>query len=269
MLFAGVMIDAANAAFEQRPDAFYRVRMSDATAILALRVVDRGVSEEKTANAAVSPVFVGAERGAGQNIVVNGLLNGRQIGSRNGHRFGSPATLAHSENGLFTDRTATEHQSLVGVFRGFLAADKGFVYLDNALQLVDVISTGFAEPLEHKPRRFLRNAYLFTQLERRDALTGRYEQIHRVNPLVEWNVRPLKDRAGSHREIQRASVTAIEAVLSDGNTFTALASGTDHAIRPEAGFKVEPRRLLVRDEFKQLKGRYGAFAHRPNLANLC
>lgn len=138
-----------------------------------------------------------------------------------------------------------------------------------ALQLVDVRAARFAEPLKHKPSRFLCNAYLFTQLERRDALTGRYEQIHRVNPLVEWNVRPLKDRAGSHREIQRASVTAIEAVLSDGNTFTALASGTDHAIRPEAGFKVEPRRLLVRDEFKQLKGRYGAFAHRPNLANLC
>lgn len=269
MLFARVMIHASNTAFQQSPNAFYRVRMSQSTAILALRVVDGLVGKEQAANAAVSPVFVRAERRANGNIIVNGLLNGRQIGRSDRHRFSSTATLTHSENRLFTDRTATEHQPLISVFRGLLAADIRLVNFDNALQFVDVRAARFAEPLKHKPRRFLRNAYLFAQLERRDAFSGGNEQIHRVNPFVKRNVRPLKDRASPHGEVQRASVATIEAVFADGDTFAGLASGTNNAVRPESGFEILPSRLLVGNEFKQLKGRYCAFAHRPNLAKLC
>jgi transcriptional regulator with XRE-family HTH domain len=60
MLFAGVMIHASQAAFEQRPDAFYRVRVSHSASVLARRMIHRFVGEEKPADAAVSPVFVSA-----------------------------------------------------------------------------------------------------------------------------------------------------------------------------------------------------------------
>lgn len=148
-------------------------------------------------------------------------------------------------------------------------ANVGFVNFNDALQFVDVRTASLTEPLKHKPRRFLRNAYLLAQLERRNALSGRYEQIHRVNPFVKRNVTALKDRASPNREIQCAGVTAIESVLSDSDTLTAFASRTDNAVRPQAGFEIKPSRFLVRNELKQLKGRYCAFAHRPNLANLC
>lgn len=266
MLLTGVMIHASQSAFEDCPDALYRVRVSHSTAVLTRRMVYRLVGEEKTADAAVSLKFVGAENGANGDVVVNGLLNRRQIGRGNGHRLSSTAALTHTENRSLTDRAATEHHSLIGVFRGFLTADVGFVYLDNALQLVDVVPAGFAEPLEHKPRRFLRNAYLFAQLERRDAFAGRNKQIHRIDPFVERNVRPLEDRSRSHGEIQHTGVTAIEAVLSDSDSLTAFTGRTKNAVRPQSGFQIEPRGFLVWDQFKQLKGRYGAFAHRPNLA---
>lgn len=266
MLFAGVMIDTANTAFQHRPDAFYRVSVSKALSVLSGRVVDGFVSKEQPANAAIRLVFVGAKHRANDHVIVNSLLNGRQIGSGNRHRFRATATLTHTENALLANGSPSEHKPFVRVFRGLLTANVGFINLDNALQFVDVVPASLAEPLEHKPRRFLRNAYLFAQLKRRDAFTSRNKQIHRIYPLVKRHMRPLKDRARSHGEIQRASVTAIEAVLSDSDTFAELASWTDNAIRPESGFEINPSSFLVGNEFKQLKGRYGAFAHRPNLA---
>lgn len=131
------------------------------------------------------------------------------------------------------------------------------------------VPASLAEPLEHKPRRLLGNAYLLAQLERRDAFTGRNEQIHRINPFVERNVRPLEDRASSHREIQHTGVTAVETVLTGGNELTAFTSRTSNAVRPQSGFQIEPRGFLVWDQFKQLKRAYCAFAHKPNLLKIC
>lgn len=270
MLFARVVVDTTDASFENRPDTLYRVRVSHSTAVFLARVINRLVVEEKTADAVVGAKFVGAKRRADSNIVVNGLLERRQISRVNGHRFRPTATLTESKNGLLTDGPASEIQLFIRVFRGFLTADVGFINFDNALQFVDVVPARLTEPLEHKPRRFLRNAYLFAQLKRRDAFTGRNEQIHRVYPLVKRNVRTLKDRASPNGENELGTgVTSILAVLADGDAFAGLTSGANDAIRPESGFEIKPSSLGVGNEFKQLKGRYGAFAHRPKLAKLC
>jgi hypothetical protein len=270
MLFARVVVDTTDAAFENRPDAFYRVRVSHSTAVFAKGMVNRLVGKEQATDAVVGRELVRAKRRADGNVIVNGLLKRRQIGRVNGHRFGATTTLTESENGLLTDRPATEIQLLVGVFRGFLTADIGFVNLDNALQFVDVRTASLTEPLKHKPSRLLGNAYLLAQLERRDALTGRNEQIHRIYPLVKRDVRTLKDRASPNRENElRTGVASILTVFTDGDAFAGLTGRANNAVRPESGFEIEPRSLGVGNEFKQLKGRYGAFAHRPKLAKLC
>ena len=64
MLFARVVVDTTDAAFENRPDAFYRVSVSHSTAVFAKGMVNRLVGEEQAANAVVGRELVRAERRA-------------------------------------------------------------------------------------------------------------------------------------------------------------------------------------------------------------
>jgi hypothetical protein len=250
MLLARVMIDAMQAAFENRPDAFNGVRSSQSTPIFAVEVVYRFVGEEKPVKAAIRSVFVGIECRANFNIVVNRLLNSWKIGVFNRHGDCSAIALTQSKNRLFTDRAASHVQLLVFMLRRFFAADVSFVNLYHAAKFVQFGAAGLSEPLEHEPCGFLGNAYLFSQLERRNSLSSSDKQIHRVNPFVKRNMRPLKDRASPHREIELASVTAVETTFANCDAFTVFTSRTGYAIRPETGFQIQPSGFCVRDRLE-------------------
>jgi hypothetical protein len=265
MFRANVMINARNAAFQQSPDGFNAVRINAVASVFAARVIDGLMLKEKPVKVAVSTVFVGKDRRADRNVIMDSLLNDRQTRVLNVHRFSSPTAFTHTENGLLTDRTATAIEFQISVFVGFFATDIGFVYLDNTSQFVDVRAASLSEPLEHKPRRLLRNAYLFTQLERRNALSSSDKQIHRIDPFVKRNVRTLKDRASANREIQFTGVTAIVTAFPSRDAFTDLTSRTDHAVRPQARFEINASGFLIWDSLEQLKSGYGAFAHVLNI----
>ena len=49
-------------------------------------------------------------------------------------------------------------------------------------------STSLAEPVKDEPRRFLGNANLFRQLQRRDTFPGRDKQVHGIKPLVQGGI---------------------------------------------------------------------------------
>lgn len=265
MFRANVMVNAGDAAFQQSPNAFNGVRVDAVASVFAAGMVYRRVVEVKPAQIAVSTVFVGKDRRADCNVIVDSLLNDRQARVSNVHRFGSTAAFTHTENGLLSDRTASAIEFQIGVFVGLFAANVGFVNLDNASQFVDVRTASLSEPLEHKPSRLLRNAYLFTELKRRDAFSRGDKQIHRINPLVKRNVRALKDRASPNREIQFTGITAIVTAFPRRDAFTDLASRTNNTVRPQARFEINPSGFLIGNCLEQLKNAYCAFAHVLNI----
>jgi hypothetical protein len=125
-------------------------------------------------------------------------------------------------------------EPLVRVLVPFLAADVGFVNLDDAAQLPPIPGAGFAQTMQHEPRRLLGDADFLRELEAADALPRRHEQIHRVDPLVQRNMRPLKDGASSHREILPAGVAAVEPALPRRNAL-ALDRRPDTSARSATG----------------------------------
>lgn len=66
-----------------------------------------------------------------------------------------------------------------------------------------------APPDSAAPSRFLRDTDFLRQLHGRNALPGRDEQVHRIQPLVQGNMRPLKDGAGADREVLFALIAAV------------------------------------------------------------
>jgi hypothetical protein len=86
---------------------------------------------------------------------------------------------------------------------------------NDSTQLLEILAACLAKPTKNKPRGVLRDADFLCQLHRRNALARRHNEIHRVNPILQRNVRPLENRPGANREIFLALVAAIEAILAD------------------------------------------------------
>jgi hypothetical protein len=57
----------------------------------------------------------------------------------------------------------------------------------------------------------------------------------------------LKNRTRAHREIFLALITAVVAVLARGDSFAQTAYWAFGAFRPKVLFKIDPRRLLIRN----------------------
>jgi hypothetical protein len=173
-----------------------------------------------------------------------------------------PAALTHPNNRRLADRAATGLQLLGPVLICLFSADKGFVDFDNASQFFEFRTARLAQSVKDEPRGFLRNADFLGELHGRNALARRHKQIHRINPLMQRNVRPLENRSGSNREVLLALIAAIKAALASRNPVAKTAHRAARSVRPKAAFKVNPRRLLVREHLKKLESGNCALGHR-------
>jgi len=199
------------------------------------------------------------------NLVVD---NGQAAHLQRGSDYSPALTFAHSENGSLSDRPASGFQLLVLVLVLFLTADEAFVQFHDAAQLRQVRpSARFPQAVKHEPCRLLRDADFFRQLQRRDAFAGGDEQVHGIEPLVQRNVRPLKDGASSDGEVQFARVAAIETALARRDVLRAFAGRAERPVSPDARFQKEPRRLGIGKHLENLKRAYGAFAHALSVDN--
>ena len=70
---------------------------------------------------------------------------------------------------------------------------------------------------------------------------------------MQGNVAPLKNRAGTHREIFQAGVAAVKAILPGANPLRFATMGAFHAFGPQPGFKIFPGRFLIREHLEKLK----------------
>jgi hypothetical protein len=121
--------------------------------------------------------------------------------------------------------------------------------------------------VQHEPCSLLSDADLFGYLHGRNALAGRHHQVHRVNPLVQRDVRPLENRACTNGEIELALVAAVESLAFAGGdailTSTRRAGG---AFGPKTALEVDASGRFVREHLEELKGADCALAHSGSLS---
>src|SRR5690606_10228445 len=108
-------------------------------------------------------------------------------------------------------------------------------------------------PLEHGPRRLLRDADCLRQLRARNAHSRRFEQIHRIEPLVQRNLRPLEYRVRADGKIEQAGVAAVIAALAGADTLALSAGRANGPIWPAAGLEIVPRTLLIGEKLEKLE----------------
>jgi len=268
MLFARVVVYAVNAALHDGKHAFNAVRGHAVPDVFASAMVD-GIMIEESVDACIRPRFVSVNGRADSDILQDRLLDRGRIRPGNRHRDCSAAALAHSKDRRFADRAVPSLELLVFMLIGFLAADECFVDFNDTGELLEVLSAAsLSQPMQDKPSRLLGDADFLGELHRGNALAGRHEQVHRINPLVQRNVASLEDRASAHREIFLALVAAVEAALALCDPLTKTADWATRAVRPQPSFKVGPGRFLIGDHLEKLESRNGGLAHGLTL-NFC
>jgi hypothetical protein len=261
VLVAGVVIDAVQTALQHRPDALNAVRRHAVIPDVLARAVNDGFVLVIAAEANVATMIVGMDCCARLDALADFHAQRLGIGSIHGPRHGASAALAHAENGRLADRTATGAQFLAFVLVTLFPADIGLIDLDDAGELAEIAAASFAQPAKDEPSGFLSDTDFLGELHRRDTLTGGDEQVHRVNPLVQWNMRPLKYGAGANCEILLALSAAVKAAFTWRDPITRPANRAARSFRPKQALQIGPGGFLVRKHLEKLKGRNRALAH--------
>lgn len=264
MLFAGVVIDADQAAPHHREDAFDAVRGHAIPHVFARAVANRFMFEAGFVDARIDRSLIRVQCRAPFDILANLRLDRLFVRLLDRHGDRLAATFPHRQHRGLAHRAAPGLQLLVLMLVGLFATDIHLVDLDNAFQRVKIVTARFAQTMQHEPRGLLGDANFLGKLHRRYALAGRDQQVHAVNPLVQGNVAALENRAGAHCKVFLALVAAIIAVLAYADAVAKAANRALDAIRPQAAFKIDPRHFLVGEHLEKLKGRNRAFGHCPN-----
>jgi hypothetical protein len=254
MLRAGVVVDADQAALENRENAFDPVSGDIAADELARFMIDRFMLESQGAEAVIRASFIRVNCGTDFDLPNDCSLNRSLIGASD--RLGDdPApALTHSQDRCLANRAPPSIALLRSMFILFKTANIRFVNFDDAAKFRKVWSARFPDAMQHEPSRRLPDADLFRQLQAGDALACREKQVHCVNPFVQRNMAAFKNRIRAHREIFLALITAVVAVLARCDPFAQTAYWAFGAFRPKVLFKIDPRRLLIREHLEQFEG---------------
>lgn len=263
MLGADVVEGAVNAPLENGPNGFDAVSGGNSPRVFASGMIDGFMLEKQPVKIREHNPVIGIELRPKFNVVVNLSCDGLHSALIHRGKDGASVTFTHSKHSSFADSTATSFQLFVLMLVPFLAADETLIKFHDALQFRELRATAsLAYPMENEPRALLRDADLFRQLQRTDALTGCYEQVHGVQPLVKRDMGTLEDGSRSDGEVNLTGIAAIETALSGSDSLAGLASRTDSAIGPEPRFQIEPCRLRIGEHLEQLERADCAFAHR-------
>src|SRR5487761_818575 len=261
MLFAHVVVDTVKTTLHHSPNAFNAVCRDAIVNVLAFAVIDCLVFVV-IPEPSVAAVFVGVQRRTHLHSVMDDGAKRVCSGIRHRHCDNLAVLFAHPQNGGFGFNAFPLDGMAVAVF----ATDIHLIHFHNTAQHVQLVAASLTEPLQHKPRALLGNADFLGELHGRDALARRDEQVHRVNPLVQRNVRPLEDRAGTDSEILFALVTAVVPASPRRDPVAHATHGAANAVRPQAPLKVGARRFLIGKHGEQFDGGNGRFAHGSGLA---
>jgi hypothetical protein len=241
------------AAFEDAPEAFNRVGVNSAHNVAMRGMMDGlvGIVGQSTIDAA----FVRREQA---DFIGNSFAYETfrvLFGDGPQHAGDNIAFAAHSadDRDLSGRRMFAANAALIGMFVLVLAADVGFIDLNDTAQLVHVaLDKRRADFVAHEPSGFDRTeAHVAPDLARTHALfTGEHE-VSDFEPVAERLVGVLKNRACDNREPIAVLCTFLALPMPlagreviDGGI---AAARTGDALRPAAGLQIGLAGVLVID----------------------
>jgi hypothetical protein len=160
---------------------------------------------------------------------------------------------------------ASATAALIPMFVAVLAADVGFVNLDNAAQSIGSMFTqARADAVAHIERGFVgTEAHVAHDLQGANSLLADQHQVNDLEPITERLVRVLEDCPYQHREPIAALLSAfgalpVKGTIGDRVNVDVTAARAMDAFRPAAGYEVDFASPLVREQgVKLLCGQLG------------
>jgi hypothetical protein len=202
VLFADVVVGANDSALEQRPEAFDRVGVDRATNILAFAVA-YGLMLEPIFQEAITGVFVSGNQ---FNLVAHSLPDEAIQRCRVSALDYLADDVSLAANGsddadLIAHFPATDMRTLLPMAVLVLAANEGFVHLDDAHQLRElrILHRG-AQAMAHIPSGRIGRSNLSLNLLGTDALLGIKHLPEHFKPDFERILRVLKNGSDVKRE---------------------------------------------------------------------
>lgn len=257
-IFGADLVERADdAALEDAPEAFNRVRMDSADDILAGTVLNRSVVV--FVHAFVEKAFVGCEQA---HLVADHLPNELLCALLAGATKDASNDVALAFNRADNDRltrAATTVLLVVRVSVPVLAADIGLINLNDAHKLAEaVVLQCRANAMTHVPSGFIRSeAHEAVNLPRADTLLARKHKVDNAKPLSQIDVRVLENRADKVREAVSAADAAVRALPLklhglERIDLRAAATRARDALRPAPGDQIGVASVLIREHGLEL-----------------
>ena len=227
MLLGNVMVDTVNAALEQRPKTFNRVRMNKASYIFALAML-YDVMLVAMGEANVALPIIGNESRALLDVPADVRLKLNRVCPSDLLGDHSAVALGYSRNDGFL-RGGSANKAFV------LPANIGFVgfHCTGEGMLVHGIGTdGVTNPVKHEPSGFLSHANIPMKLKGRNAVLVSRNEVNSHEPLLEGKCGVLENRPHFDRELLLAGTALVQFARLElidflgGMTVRALGPGT-------------------------------------------
>ena len=202
IFFANLMISSNNATFQNRPEALNRIGVNCSNDMLA-----NGVINELVREAMLQPHIAGVSISAEKaNAVRDGFPNESfkrlPIGVLDNASNYVALALDCPDNGGFARiTTPTLAAFLVPMPVLVAAADVGFINLDDAAKLLDVLDHGRSNLVAHEPSSLVgAEAHISEDLKGAHTLLTDQHEMGDSIPILQRLIRVLKDCAGQVRE---------------------------------------------------------------------
>jgi hypothetical protein len=260
-IFGADFVEGADhAALHQRPKTFNRIRV-DRTDNVLLRPM-----ANETMRVFIAKPVIGAEIVSCQQTD----FVGNRFTDEANQRFAVeaiedagdnlPLTLYRAnDTDLSRAAAAGPATPLIPMFVLVLPADVGFIYLDDAAQLIGSMFTeASADAIAHVERGLVgTEAHVTHDLQGTHALFANQHKVHDLEPVAERLVRVLKDRPDQNREPIAARLGAfgalpVKGTIGDGIHVYIAATGAMDAFRPAASNEISLAGILIREHIVKL-----------------
>jgi len=223
----------------ETPEVLHRVRVDVAPSILN-RVIDDGVIVVRR-KPVVGLQFVAEQRRSRRDMLAYPLLQVTlaPIGDVKGSHLAAALHNTERNGFIFAARARNDALTLHTVHVAGLAADERLVHFNLTGELgSSLVLHGFANPVQHEPRGFLRHAKVPSDLIAADTVAAIGNQPDSRKPLVETNSGLVEDRPDFDGELLTAFAALPDAPRLEEHRLRSFAMRANHAVRPTLGCKV-------------------------------
>ena len=259
MPFAAMLIDALHTAFKDAVVALNRICVSTAAHPFFCLVVDAFVTGKLGSDFDVLGGFVGHQCSLFGDVRANNRNDLSDSSAIHMKAAGRSAALDKGEHGVLVAPAG------LGLRLAFKAPDKGFVRLHDRASPAQWTnaddSHGLPQPVRHEPSGFQGDAQGPVKLVARNALLGRAQKVHSLQPKAHWDMARLEygadlDGKGLAALVAFVRTYAGALALQFSNAIYATAMRANRPFRPYAGFNPRDSGRFILEGFG-FKDRFG------------